>query len=152
LINAETRGIGCRRKVITLVYSNDKRISDHLGCDRNSVQGCSHCALKLPAVCCDLCCSAAFEHLASVPTMQASKTTKKSNIKPYDATSSEHDLRTLLLEWRDKTVRETFGAAIFTNYGGNILLPTLLLQRIVDCAHAGKLTSLEQLKKETSWR
>ncbi|GBE79277.1 hypothetical protein SCP_0204750 [Sparassis crispa] len=57
-----------------------------------------------------------------------------------------------LFQWRDEITVKKFTESAFTNFGGNLFLPTTIVQRIVDCAHAGKLTSLEQLKKEVAWR
>ncbi|EPS94524.1 hypothetical protein FOMPIDRAFT_1055021 [Fomitopsis schrenkii] len=151
LINAASRGLGCRRQSITLVYSNDKRASDHMECDKLSPHGCARCSPKPMPVCCDLCHPAAFEALR-VSARNTAKQTRKSNIKVYDPGAAERDLRAALFTWRDSEMKKLFTVQGFSDYGGKLFMPSPILKRIVDCAHGGKLWTLSDFKKEIPWR
>ncbi|KAH9919665.1 hypothetical protein B0H21DRAFT_702082, partial [Amylocystis lapponica] len=64
----------------------------------------------------------------------------------------DHNLLTALINWRNTTAVAKFGDPAVKNNGGKLFLPMPILKRIVECARAGKISSLDQLKKETSWR
>ncbi|KAH9833827.1 P-loop containing nucleoside triphosphate hydrolase protein [Rhodofomes roseus] len=147
LLNADSRKIGCRRWPITLVYSNDKRSWDHLECDPSSPSGCQRCAPSVSLVCCDLCHPLAFEELATTFT-RPMKGTRKSTIKPYDSGQADLDLRNALVKWRAEETSTRYGPAALRNHGGSLILPDKALDRVIDCAHAGKLLSLEDVKRE----
>lgn len=81
----------------------------------------------------------------------ASRKPKKSSIKAYDTTPSCVALRDALLRWRDEHTVLEFDTSIFEDFGGDIFLPITILRRVVDCAQAGKLLSLDNLRKELDW-
>ena len=56
-----------------------------------------------------------------------------------------------LNEWRRKATIEKYGEAVLRDVGSSLILPTELLERLVDCAHYGKITNLDQLHKEVNW-
>ncbi|KAI0639543.1 P-loop containing nucleoside triphosphate hydrolase protein [Trametes polyzona] len=151
LINAEARGFGCRRKPITWAYSNDKRVFDHKLCDTSKPEGCARCSPKPSMVCCDLCNPSAFEYIIT-PRPAITRKMKKSHIKPSPHTPSSRRLREVLFDWRDQRTLEKFGAAILSDFGGNLFLPTTILDRIVLCAQAGKLSTVDALRRESGWR
>ncbi|OCH86117.1 P-loop containing nucleoside triphosphate hydrolase protein [Obba rivulosa] len=64
---------------------------------------------------------------------------KRSAIKAYIPGDTESELRTRLLNWRDEQMEKKFGRALFMNYGSGLLLPETSIQRVIDCAQAGKL-------------
>ncbi|EPQ53957.1 hypothetical protein GLOTRDRAFT_121895 [Gloeophyllum trabeum ATCC 11539] len=76
---------------------------------------------------------------------------KKSHIKPYVRSTADHGLRAALRDWRDTVAVEQFGRAVVKDFGADIFMPTDTISRIVNCAHAGKLHCLADLKKEISW-
>ncbi|TFY58991.1 hypothetical protein EVJ58_g6058, partial [Rhodofomes roseus] len=145
LVNAEHRKIGCRWWPITLVYSNDKR--DHKECDTSSPSGCHRCAPATSLICCDLCHPLAFEEMA-VSSTKPMKGQRKSNVKPYDSGQPELDLRDALLKWREEVANQRYTSTPVRNHGSSLILPTCSLQRLVDCAHIGKLSSPDDLKRE----
>ncbi|KDQ57303.1 hypothetical protein JAAARDRAFT_107435, partial [Jaapia argillacea MUCL 33604] len=125
---------------------------DHLECDTSSPAGCQRCAPKTPTICCDLCKPDAFTHLKTTTSISASKTMRKSHIKPYNTGSQEISLRSALLTWHDEKARLKFPSAVFTNFGGNLVMTTSVIQRVVDCAQSSKLASKEDLCRELAWR
>ncbi|TFY54480.1 hypothetical protein EVJ58_g8840 [Rhodofomes roseus] len=147
LINAGVWDIGCQRRPVTLVYSNDKRAFDHLECDEDSPTGCLRCAPTTSIVCCDLCHPIAFEGLA-VSGARPTRGLRKSTIKRYDLGQQERDLRNALLKWSDDETDSIYGPTVLNIYAGSLFLPLDMLDRIVDCAHAGKLSLREDFKRE----
>lgn len=77
---------------------------------------------------------------------------KKSSIKPYEPTPTTSALRKALFKWRDECTVNVFNSTIFSDYSGHLILPLTILNRIVDCAQAGKLASLDNLKREITWK
>ncbi|KAH9951073.1 P-loop containing nucleoside triphosphate hydrolase protein [Amylocystis lapponica] len=150
-VNAEARGLKCRRVPITLAYSNDKRAWDHIECDNTQPNGCPRCAPKVSAVCCDLCNPRLFEHLAAPPLQPVTRTMNKSHVKKHPLTSPEHDLRHAILEWRKVQARAMFQQALPMDLGNDIFMSTMVIDRIVDCAHVHKLPSIDSLKRELDW-
>ncbi|CDO77881.1 hypothetical protein BN946_scf184690.g2 [Trametes cinnabarina] len=153
LVNADRRGFGCRRKPLLLYYSNDHRSFDHQACDPTTPSGCSRCSPKTTIICCDLCDPTAFEHILSPATSSAAaRKMKKSSIKPYDSTPLCESLRKALIGWRNDRAVQHFGRFPVQNFGSNLFLPLTTLNRLVDCAQAGKVVSLDSLKKEIVWQ
>ena len=56
-----------------------------------------------------------------------------------------------LNDWRQKKTKEKYGVAVFRAVGSSLILTDRQLERLVDCAHFGKITNVEQLKKEVRW-
>lgn len=75
----------------------------------------------------------------------------KSHIKPYDPGENDLALKKELQEWRRHTALKKFRAATVQTLGVRILMSDEILQRLVDGAHVRKITTVEQLSKETGW-
>lgn len=56
-----------------------------------------------------------------------------------------------LEEWRIAKTVEEYGKACMMDYGPSVVLPTAVLDRIVDAAHHLKLRTIDDLRKETRW-
>ena len=67
-------------------------------------------------------------------------------------TAAHQDLRLALFKWRDAKALEMFPEAMVREFGSDLFLSNDLVGRIVNCAHAGKLSTCEDLYKETKWR
>lgn len=59
------------------------------------------------------------------------------------------DFKTALRQWRDSQALSKLGWALFDQFGGIAFMSDVILQRIVDCVHVGKITTLEALKRES---
>lgn len=57
----------------------------------------------------------------------------------------------VLNAWRQNVAIERYGVAVFKEVGSDLILPDQILERLVDCAHWGKIRSLEDLKREVDW-
>lgn len=62
------------------------------------------------------------------------------------------NLQRALWDWRDQTAKFEFPPGVFSEYGANLLMADDILQRIVDCAHAGKISTIDDLQKQTRWK
>lgn len=120
-------------------------------CDDSNSAGCSHCAPQPSTTCCDLCDPDVSLAIRTVQPPATKKRMKKSHIKPYMRSTADHGLRVALRDWRDTVAVEQFGRAVVKDFGADIFMPTDTISRIVNCAHAGKLHCLADLKKEISW-
>ena len=120
-------------------------------CNDTSPHGCARCSPKPVLVCCDLCHPAAFEGLHISPR-NVLKQIRKSHIKTYNPGLAERELRATLLSWRDGRAKELFNPQLFSDLGGKLFMPAPIIQRIIDCAHGGKLTSIADIRKEVAWQ
>ncbi|OBZ67436.1 ATP-dependent helicase SGS1 [Grifola frondosa] len=156
-VNAKTRGFRCRRVPIMLAYSNDKRGAltvELLGITESATLATFMVVVDVrrrPLLSCDMCTPHLFEHLAAPAASQTTRVMKKSHIKPYDLATPDRDLRRALLDWRDIKALQEFDQATLIDYGSDIFMSVSTIQRVIDCAHAGKLSNLESLRRELDW-
>ncbi|KAK7692968.1 hypothetical protein QCA50_004609 [Cerrena zonata] len=154
LINAGTRdGLGCRRKVINVYFENDKTDdTDHLECD-NTPTGCQWCAPKTVAACCDLCSPNLLDFFSThtEPGVK-SRAPNKSHCPPYEMRPVDQSFQLALFEWREEKALEKLGVFDYEEYGVVLFMSDEILQRLIDCFHYRKLSTLDSIKKETRWR
>jgi len=124
----------------------------HLLCDPTSPSGCSRCRPRSATVCCDLCDPDAFEYLNRTSTDPKARAPAKSSIKKFDMTATDYNFQAALFDWRDESAPRKFSAAIIEDIGSHIFMSDEIINRIIKCAHVGKLSSLSDLHKETKWR
>ncbi len=105
-------------------------------------------------VCCDLCDASAFVDVFGGPAIKAPRKSKKAHVPPFDMTRLCYDLRTALYVWRDERTIARFGRAALKKYSGSVILPAPTLARIVGCAQAEKIITLDSLRRELQgmWR
>lgn len=176
LINAGTReGLGCRRDVIKIYFGNDKigecgsadRIvhligsrnshtccldhTDHLRCD-NSPDGCQRCAPQSTTGCCDLCSPHLLDIFLSSELPTKARTSKRSYCAPYEMEAKDRTFQRALLDWREEKALEKLGDNDYEEYGVVLFMSDEILQRIIDCFHYRKISTLDGIKKETHWR
>lgn len=60
-------------------------------------------------------------------------------------------LAQVLNAWRQNVAIERYGLAVFREVGSDLVLPDQLLERLVDCAHWGKIRTIEDLRREVDW-
>lgn len=171
-INAHIE-LKCRRIILTLYFDNDHTrksgplllgkitalnplyipASDfHFRCDETQPTGCQRCQPRPLTDCCDLCSPLAFVFLDLPPQPTKPRAAAKSNIKPFEMSAVDCNLQTALLDWREEKALVKFPKAAVRDLGASILLSDEILNRIVECAHAKKLSSPADLYKETKWR
>ncbi|KAH9929414.1 P-loop containing nucleoside triphosphate hydrolase protein [Fomitopsis serialis] len=148
LVNAATRPHRCYRAPIMAYYRNDQIEPDDPPC---LAEGCSRCATRAPMLCCILCspdapCFAAVaphECDAAPPQPRASRIKKDTTISP-----AGRDLRTALDTFRRERTINKYGRALLDNLGASVVLPDNAIDRLVECAQAGKIKSLDDVQRE----
>jgi len=166
VINADVRGIGCRRRPFQVYFENDKldglsdlsRIyrsligatGDHT-CNSVSEGTCPRCSVTPPRVCCDLCHPAEFENEFIVSLSKQKSQPRRSTIKPYEPSEADRTLRERLNKWRMEMSNELYGELFTENFGCFTFMQNEELDRICDAAHDGLITSIDTLAKETHW-
>lgn len=67
-------------------------------------------------------------------------------------TLKDYSLQDALFDWHDIKALLQFNPAIVDNFGPGLFISDDIIMRIIDCAQAGKILTVTQLIKETSWR
>ncbi|KAI9066924.1 P-loop containing nucleoside triphosphate hydrolase protein [Trametes sanguinea] len=153
LVNAATRAFKCYRVPVTAYYGNDRLISDDHACLPGG-DGCARCHLSPSAICCSLCSPdhALFSLCPAVPPAEKSAAGRASQVDSrYKMTDIDIAFRRALHAFRRQQTEQAFGKAHLRNLGTGAIMGDDTLDRIADCAHAGKLGSLEALARETKW-
>ncbi|KZP32768.1 hypothetical protein FIBSPDRAFT_722178 [Athelia psychrophila] len=128
--------------------------SDHLDCNPHTPNntGCLRCIVRKPQVCCELCDPATFKDFARVD-VEGRKCLRRNraHVPKYDTQPHDMQLRKALHQFRKDETIKTFNLATLKNLGPSIVMSNKTLDRIVDCAHIHKITTISQLKHETQW-
>ncbi|KAM6490855.1 P-loop containing nucleoside triphosphate hydrolase protein [Amanita muscaria] len=159
LINAETRGIGCRREPFLKKFDNSKSRSLHLECDPTSPNGCVRCSPAPAMICCDI----HEPRLASMYKSAVVKTPRqpcRSRLPTVKVMTNEDQemqerkdaaLRLDLEVWRRDQAKKEFGQGHTRNLGPSLVMGLSTCERIVHCARHMKIKTIEQLERETKW-
>jgi hypothetical protein len=75
----------------------------------------------------------------------------RATVKDYKAERHDMELRAALDNFRRQETIRKFGLSRLKNSGPGLIMPNAILKRIVDCAHAMKINSKEDLQLETQW-
>ncbi|KAG1779314.1 hypothetical protein EV702DRAFT_1195288 [Suillus placidus] len=151
LINANYRGVGCRRKIFNIQFDNGSADSSHLICDTSDAEGCSHCGPIIPKVCCDIHHPLAFSSFDPIIVPQPPRLPIRSRLAKYTMGPQEFKLCEALEDWRDQKTVEIYGHPHLINLGPTVVMGDSVLDRIVDCAHFQKIKITDNLHKETHW-
>jgi hypothetical protein len=135
------------------VYLTTLTVSDHTVCCSDTPTGCQHCIISPSLVCCEGCHPRLFDEFAVAdPALRPVPRPARSRIQSsYKATSKDMELTDALHDFRKRKTTEKFGRSVLKNAGPGVIMPNATLDRIVDCAHYGKIQSIDELMKETRW-
>ncbi|KAG1883645.1 hypothetical protein F4604DRAFT_1575703, partial [Suillus subluteus] len=121
---------------------------DHVTCDPSNSDGCTHCAPLTSSVCCDIHNPDTLLHNnIALP----SKITHRSRTVKYEMGPCKFELRDALEEWRELITKRVYGDLTLNDYGPAVTMPDSVLDRIIDCAHHHKISTTDDLCKETKW-
>ncbi|KAI6097501.1 hypothetical protein F5141DRAFT_1011223, partial [Pisolithus sp. B1] len=150
LINAKKRtGVMCQRKVFDVCFDNGAAMSDHHKCNTDNVQGCPHCHIMEPTVCCDIHNPSDFASYNS-PNSKVPRVTQHSHLPKYTKDENDYDLEDTLLTWHEeKTVAVYRWACLYDN--GPVVMMNSTLDCIINCTHHQKIQTPQDLKRETVW-
>lgn len=92
-----------------------------------------------------------IDHDKPAPTTLRQTRTMKFRVKDYTPAEKDKELREALLKWRQTEYDARFKGEMFL--GPSLVMPTAILNRIVDVAHFGmdRLSTLQQLCEQTDW-
>ncbi|KAJ7732218.1 P-loop containing nucleoside triphosphate hydrolase protein [Mycena maculata] len=154
LINAATRQPKkpCIRIPVMVYFGNDKTFSDHKESQPRFNDGCPRCVVKSPTICCELCSPDHFLDFARVDLPKPKQQPSRSRIPDYVRDRADCSLRDDLHAFRKQRTIEIGGRASFRNYGAGSFMSAETLDRIVDCAHFFKISSMADLLRETRWK
>ncbi|THH18248.1 hypothetical protein EW146_g2695 [Bondarzewia mesenterica] len=161
MLNAGTREWNCYRAPSMVYFENDKLESDHQNCRSDVPTGCARCSPPSidKQLCCSLCSPASFTHLHFLespttrtcpPQYPPPPSARRLDMK-YKATPIDMDLRGALHEFQKERMQAKYGAALLKNLGPAMIMSNDILQRIVDAAHTGHITSIGDLKHDLKW-
>ncbi|KAI5996710.1 hypothetical protein EDD15DRAFT_2124799, partial [Pisolithus albus] len=151
LINANSRGVTCRRLIVeTFFGSNLDKDINHTACEPSHPQGCVRCVLTTPLVCCDLHNPTAFSFVDILPPVTI-KNAARSHLSKYTMDERELALCDALEDWREAKAVAKLGSVRVMDFGAGFILPSPMIDRIIDSAHHLKLRMIDDLRKETHW-
>lgn len=126
--------------------------SNHMACRTDVPLGCPRCAVTTPIICCELCTPGHFESFAHVDEPKRKAQPSRSHVETdYKADSHQMDLRDALDAFREAKTIAIFGLANLRDLGPSLIMSNDVLERIIDCSRARKISSREELVKETRW-
>jgi len=60
-------------------------------------------------------------------------------------------LRDALEDWRETTTEKTYGTAHLIDLGLTLIMPTNVLNQVIECVQFSKILMIDDLIKETQW-
>ncbi|KAF8345005.1 P-loop containing nucleoside triphosphate hydrolase protein [Amanita rubescens] len=153
VINADERGIGCRRQPLIAVFQDSMSATSHLECDPALPQGCARCRPVSIQLCCDIHNPELTQpNISQSSTAKPQAVVRRSNL----SASLEMDSRDKALEydleiWRRNKTKEKYGLACLKHEGPGLVMSAAVRERIVKCAHFGKIKMATNLERETRW-
>ncbi|KAG6863712.1 hypothetical protein C0991_003752 [Blastosporella zonata] len=83
---------------------------------------------------------------------QQTRNAGKSNLKAFDHTPADKDLKLAIYQWRREEARKQFLPNILSIYGTKLLMTNDIIDRLVKCFHWKKdLKDTVDLQRETGW-
>ncbi|KAJ6562922.1 hypothetical protein B0H10DRAFT_2116636, partial [Mycena sp. CBHHK59/15] len=152
-INASTRQPRkpCYREPATIFFGNDNTVSTHLECRPDIPGGCPRCKMTDSKVCCELCSPDDFVDFAHVDIAKPKQQPSRSRIAAFKARPVDMALKNDLHLFRKERTIAVISRASFRNHGAGAIMSDEVLDRIVECAHFGKIQTTADLVKETHW-
>ena len=126
-------------------------VDDHHLCDPATSDGCPRCSFPGRTPCCDI--HHPDEFSCFTPDEPKTAKSRRPQVpKKYKRPESAAALVSALRAWRIEKTAVTCGSAYLSDYGASLVLPTDTLEKLVDLAFAGRISSLENLLGATPWR
>lgn len=122
-------------------------------CRPDLPSGCPRCGEEASLVCCDI------EHPENflrfiIPPLKAERALGRSRVEPVklgERTPLDMKLTDALENWREETTKIRYGEAALLDFGPSLIMTARILDRIVDCVHYNKISSVQDLARETRW-
>ena len=104
-------------------------------------------------ICCDIERPEFFQSFP-IPPLKIDRAMRRSRIEPVkveERTAADVKLVDALEDWREETTRTCYGEAALLDFGPSLIMSTKILDRIVDSVHHNKISSVQDLARETRW-
>ncbi|KAJ3560542.1 hypothetical protein NP233_g10773 [Leucocoprinus birnbaumii] len=125
--------------------------SNHLLCKPG--EGCERCKAVDTQECCDICNPEYFEKYSV--TYVKPKVTRQAYVKKLTdevkATQEFKDLQRAIFSWCQDNAPKKLSPYMIASIRAQSFLSEPMINRIIKCAYARKLTGVDQLIKETNW-
>ena len=122
-----------------------------MACDPSHTEGCVCCTPTKPSICYDLDNPSLFTDIDTPIPPISIKNPTHSHLSKYKMEQKKIELCNVLEKWRLGKAVEEYGKACVMDFGPGMVLPTALLDQIVNCTHHLKLQTIDDLCKETRW-
>lgn len=131
------------------IDNNDPKL-----CNSSLSTGCLRCNPQSPPdTCCDLCFPDTFaDNTMNNITNTRPTRSGPSRIKAFESTDHHRNLRTALIAWREQAALQKHGKMVIRRYGSQILMSERILDRLVLCAQAHKISTVGCIKREIQWK
>ncbi|KIJ04929.1 hypothetical protein PAXINDRAFT_21786 [Paxillus involutus ATCC 200175] len=63
----------------------------------------------------------------------------------------EYELDDALEDWREQKTKDIYGESHLIDLGPGLVMPDSVLERIIACAHHLKISTVDDLRRETRW-
>ena len=122
-------------------------------CRPDIPSGCPRCGEKKSSVCCDIEDPEIFDRF-KIPPLKAERASGRSRVEALKMevkTPLDMKLTDVLENWREQTTKIHYGEAALLDFGPSLIMTVKILDRIVDCVHHNKISSVQDLARETRW-
>jgi hypothetical protein len=122
-------------------------------CHPELPSGCPRCGENTSLICCDIENPESF-HSLQIPPLKVVRAMRRSHVKPVklnERSTADMKLVEVLEDWREETTKVRYGEAALLDFGPSLIMSTKVLDRIINCVHHGKISSLQDLARETHW-
>ncbi|KAF9488059.1 hypothetical protein BDN71DRAFT_1403825 [Pleurotus eryngii] len=92
-----------------------------------------------------------FPHSWSSSMVSQSRAVPCSSVKEYHLTPADLSLKAAITSWHEITAPIKLGKFTVAHYREEVFLHDTIIQCIVNCAHAGKIQTTEDLTRDTWW-
>jgi hypothetical protein len=174
LINAQSRKLGCRRIPIQaylemtdictchcqlvgvdselLIFG--RRVAFHpTDCRPELPSGCPRCGENESSICCDIETPDYFRSF-QIPPLKIDRAINRSRIEPVKSAKrmdADTKLINALEDWREETTKTCYGESALLDFGPSLIMSTTILDRIVNCVQHHKISTIQDLARETRW-
>ena len=122
-------------------------------CQPELPSGCPRCGENTSLICCDIEHPISF-HSLQTPPVKVDRAMRRSRVEPIklsDRSTADMKLVDALENWHEETTKARYGDATLLDFGPSLIMSTKVLDRIINCVHHQKISSLQDLARETRW-
>jgi len=104
-----------------------------------------------PSICCDIHHPSEFSIYDTPEVSKPPAAPQRSRITKYTKDKHDFQLINALSGWRETKTADVYGWPSLNDLGPSLVMPNVILDRIIDCAHHRKILNVQDLRRETGW-